>query len=237
MHHLIYSSTVKDWNCFFFLYDKTPAPCWGASFKTQELQPVFQCVRISIHLESRHVKPPRAHQQVDLNPISRQGQLDLKLFSDAVRWFIPTTPNLHGAFSVLSSIGFLVKIERVWGRSVLLRRLEFPHWVWDWLAVTRYWFPLAYLVHSNKPRVNPLVPHTVVPAWTEVCTNTAFWPFLLSYDANPQAPWNIAPEQLAWFHHLVTVNYAEMYPKTTKHKRSINNHQTEKWTSFTTQSR
>lgn len=92
----------------FFLCVNTTAPCWRASFKTYKLQPVFWCVRISIHLESRHVKPPQAHPHVNVlstswhKPISSQGQLDLKLFSDAVRRFITTWSYLHGAFSILS---------------------------------------------------------------------------------------------------------------------------------------
>lgn len=91
----------------FFLCDNTLAPCWRASFKTLELQPVFRCVRISIHLEFMHVKPPQAHPHVNAlstsrrKPISSKGQLDLKLFSDAVSRFIPTWSNLHGAFPIL----------------------------------------------------------------------------------------------------------------------------------------
>lgn len=44
-------------------------------------------------------------------PISSQGQLDLKLFSDAVSRFIPAWSNLHGAFSVLSYAASLLRLN------------------------------------------------------------------------------------------------------------------------------
>lgn len=49
-------------------------------------------------------------------PISSRGQLDLKLFSNAVSQFIPTWSNLHGALSSWDT-RLLVEIECVWGRS------------------------------------------------------------------------------------------------------------------------
>lgn len=63
------------------------------------------------------LKPPQAHPHVNAlstsrrKPISSQGQLDLKLFSDAVSRFIPAWSNLHGAFSVLSYAASLLRLN------------------------------------------------------------------------------------------------------------------------------
>lgn len=119
MHHLIYPTTVKDWNCFFPCVTTLQLRVEGLLLRPGSCNQFFRCVRISIHLPPRHVKPPQAHLHVNAlttrrrKPIFGQRQLDLKLFSDAVRRFIPTLSNLHGALSVLSSAASLLRLN-VW---------------------------------------------------------------------------------------------------------------------------
>lgn len=110
-------------------------------------------------------------------PISRQRHLDLKLFSDAVRQFIPTRSNLHGALSSWATQPACWDWMCV-GKILPLSRLDFQHWVKDWLAVIGYWFPLANLVHSDKQRVNPKVPHSFCIDRSLQITNAVFWSYL-----------------------------------------------------------